>query len=141
MYKIFIFLMFFLTTSLIANEINWVKDFDSGIIKAKKEHKPVLFIFSRHTCKYCIILEQTTLSDKKVIKELNKNFISIIAYSDDNDVMPRALWRPGTPTIWFLKSNGEPMYQPLMGAVDAQNFIKALAIVKKEFHKVNKRVK
>lgn len=141
MHKIFISLILIFVTSLMANEIKWAKDFDSGIIEAKKESKPVLFIFSRHTCKYCVILEKTTLSDEEVIKDVNKNFVSIIAYSDDKDVMPRALWRPGTPTIWFLQSNGEPMYQPLMGAVDTKNFLKALDIVKKDFYKTDKRAK
>jgi len=124
-----------------ANEINWAKDFDTGIAKAIKENKPVLFVYSRHTCKYCIILEETTLSDKQVIKDLNKHFISIIAYSDEQDAMPRELWRPGTPTLWFLKPNGEAMFQPIVGAIDASSFIKALEIVKKEFNKTKKQVK
>jgi len=141
MRNIFISLMLIFATSLMANEIKWAKDFESGIASAMKENKPVLFVFSRHTCKYCVILEKTTLSNETVIKKLNKNFISIVAYSDDNDAMPKELWRPGTPTIWFLKPNGEPMFQPLMGAVDAKNFIKVLDIVKKEFDKPKKRVK
>ena len=131
----------FIATSSMANEINWAKDFDTGIAKAIKENKPVLFVYSRHTCKYCIILEETTLSDKQVIKDLNKHFISIIAYSDEQDAMPRELWRPGTPTLWFLKPNGEAMFQPIVGAIDASSFIKALEIVKKEFNKTKKQVK
>lgn len=47
--------------------------------------------------------------------------------------MPRELWRPGTPAIWFLLPSGEPMFEPVMGAIDANNFLKALDIVKKEF--------
>ena len=132
--------MLLFATGAMANEVNWAKDFDSGIKRATKEHKPVFFVFSRHTCKYCVILEKTTLSDKEVIQNLNKDFVSIVAYSDDNDKMPRELWRPGTPSLWFLKSDGQPMFQPLMGAVDKENFLKALKIVKKEFQKTQKRV-
>lgn len=128
-----------MTTSLMANEkIHWANDFKSGIEQAQKEKKPVLFVFSRHTCKYCVILEETTFANAKVINGLNKDFVSIVAYSDENDAMPRELWRPGTPTIWFLKSDGEPMFQPLMGAVDEQNFLKAMSIVKIEFDKTKK---
>jgi len=122
-----------------AGEINWAKDFKSGIEQATKENKPVLFVFSRHTCKYCVILEKTTFSDPRVINELNNNFVSIIAYSDENDAMPQELWRPGTPTIWFLKPNGQPMFQPLMGAVKEDAFLQALDIVKKEFSQINKK--
>lgn len=137
MHKIFISIMLLFATSIFADEIKWAKDFDSGIKMAQKENKPVLFVFSRHTCKYCVILEETTFSDPRVIKELNKDFVSIIAYSDENDAMPQELWRPGTPTIWFLLPSGQPMYQPLMGAVGEDNFLQALSIVEKEFIKIN----
>jgi len=137
--KLLLIIAFMLTTSLMADEVHWAKDFKSGIEQATKEDKPVLFVFSRHTCKYCIILEKTTFSDPRVIKELNKDFVSIVAYSDDGDYMPRELWRPGTPTIWFLLPNGQPMFQPLMGAVKADAFLQALGIVKKEFLKINKK--
>lgn len=79
------------------------------------------------------MLDNTTFKDKKVIETLNRDFISIISYTDENDYTPRALMTPGTPAIWFLLPSGEPIYQPLMGAIDASNFLKAVAIVKEEF--------
>jgi len=138
MRKILLYIALLFATTLMANEIEWAKDFDSGIAKATKENKPVLFVFSRHSCKYCVILEKTTLSSPKVIEALNRDFVSIVSYSDENDYTPRKLWRPGTPTIWFLYPKGEPMYQPLMGAVGEKNFLEALAIVKAEFDKSKK---
>jgi thioredoxin-related protein len=135
MFKKIIFTILLLATSLLASEIKWAKDFESGIKDAKAQNKPVLFVFSRHTCKYCVILEQTTFKDDRVIKALDRDFVSIVSYTDENDYTPRELWRPGTPSIWFLRPDGEPMFQPIMGAVDADNFLKALAIVKDEFDK------
>ncbi len=142
MYKVLL-LITLATSSLFASAISWEKDFKSGLVHAKKINKPVLFVYSRHSCKYCVILEETTFSDKKVIKMLNKDFVSIISYSDENDYLPQELWRPGTPTIWFLSPNGKPMFQPLMGAVGEEQFLEALNVVKDEFKKVNnkKRVK
>ena len=139
MRKIFIYMVLLLATSLIANEVNWEKDFKSGIANAQKENKPVLFIFSRHSCKYCVILDEETLKNEKVVKALNKDFTSIISYSDENDYTPKELWRPGTPTIWFLKPNGEPMFQPLMGALGAEDFLYALGLVKTEFDSLAKQ--
>ena len=130
-----------LATSLMANEIHWAKDFKSGMAEAKKENKPVLFVISRHTCKYCVILEKTTFSDTKVIQKLNKDFISIISYTDDNDYIPRELWQPGTPASWFLLPNQQPMYQPLVGAVKAENFLDGLKIVKTQFDTIQKNGK
>ena len=139
MRKIVMMAVVLFATTLMAAEIHWAKDFKSGVAEASKAGKPILFIFSRHTCKYCRILEQEVLQKNDVATALNRDFVSIISYSDDGDYTPAALWRPGTPTIWFLKSNGEPMYQPLMGALPKETFLKALAIVKTEFDKQNKK--
>ncbi|QOY55096.1 thioredoxin family protein [Candidatus Sulfurimonas marisnigri] len=135
MRKIFIYLLFVFSVGLSASEISWAKDFNEGMQEAARVNKPVLFVSSRHTCKYCVILEDTTFKDKEVIAELNKEFVSIVAYSDEQDYMPKELWQPGTPAIWFLYPNGQPMFQPLMGAVDAKNFLEALKIVKEDFNK------
>ena len=133
MRKIFIYLILGLVANLFASEVKWAKDYHEGIKDARKVVKPVLFVSSSHACKYCVILDETTFRDPRVTKELNENFVSIVSYSDENDYLPQELWRPGTPAIWFLKPNGEPMFQPLMGAMDAENFLKALTIVKEEF--------
>lgn len=134
MYRILI-IMLFSALALIASDISWEKDYHSALKKAKEQDKPVLFISSRHSCKYCVMLEETTFRDERVIQGLNRDFISVTSYSDERDYMPRELWRPGTPAIWFLMPSGEPMFEPVMGAIDANNFIQALAIVKEEFNK------
>jgi len=134
MHKLLIIVLLFVS-SLMADEIHWAKNFKVGITHATQAKKPVLFVFSRHTCKYCVVLEQTTFADKRVIKALNRDFISIVSYTDEQDYTPRELWRPGTPTIWFLGSDGQPMFQPLMGAVGPDDFLRAVAIVKEEFDK------
>jgi thioredoxin-related protein len=135
MRNIFIILVFGIVVNIFGSEINWAKDYHEGVKIAQESEKPVLFVSSRHSCKFCVILDETTFEDKRVAEELNKNFVSIISYSDENDYMPQELWQPGTPAIWFLMPDGEPMYQPLMGAIDAENFLKALSIVKEEFNK------
>lgn len=135
MFKLFIYTILITALNLSASEIKWAKDYDAGMKEAKKVNKPVLFVSSRHTCKYCVILDNTTFKDEKVIKELNANFVSIISYSDEQDYMPKELWQPGTPAIWFLLPDGVPMYQPLMGAMDAASFLQATDIVKEEFNK------
>ena len=142
MYRL-LFVIVLLTSSLFASQIVWEKDFQSGIKNAKQVNKPFLFVFSSHSCRYCVKLEKTTFSDERVIKALNEDFVSIISYSDENDYTPRELLRPATPTIWFLKTDGSPMFQPLMSAVGAEAFLQALSVVKQEFKKVNnkKRVK
>lgn len=139
MYKILTIIFLVFTMNLSAADIKWAKDFKSGVEEAKKANKPIYFLSSNHSCRYCIKLKTTTLKDEKIIKELNDNFISIVTYSDDGDYMPESLWRPGTPASWFLLPSGEPMYQAVMGAVDAKEFAQMLKTVKEEFSKVKSK--
>ena len=136
-----IILALLLVSAAFSSEIKWEKDFNTAIETAKKLNKPIFFVSSRHTCRYCVILEQTTFQDAQVINDLNENFVSVVAYSDENDYMPKQLWRPGTPAMWFLKPDGTPLFEPLMGAFGAKDVLQAFAQVKEEFKAVSKKEK
>ncbi len=138
MFKKLVLMLLLVGSSLLGDTIHWEKDFKSGLEKAKKQNKPVFFVFSRHSCKYCVLLEDTTFKDKEVIKALNKDFVSIVSFTDENDFTPKYLLTPGTPALWFLMPSGEPLFAPLMGAIDARNFLDALKIVQEEFYTVQK---
>ena len=124
-----------------SSEIKWEKDFNTAVQSAKKLNKPIFFVSSRHTCRYCVVLEQTTFQDAQIIQDLNDNFVSVVAYSDENDYMPKRLWRPGTPAMWFLQSDGTPLFEPLMGAYGAKDVLQALKQVKEEFKAVSVKEK
>ncbi len=142
MRKIVLTIALLFTTTLMADGIHWAKDYNSGIELAKKENKPVMFIISSHSCKYCLLLDRTTFHDSKVIKAVNRDFIAIRSWTDQRDYIPATLARntPGLPGIWFLFPDGSPMYQPLLGYIQAPNFVGALATVKTDFEKSKKRV-
>jgi len=136
--KIVMVLAVFVASSVFADGgVHWAKNYAEGIKQASTQHKPVLFIISSHSCKYCLLLERTTLADKKVVKALNKDFIAIRSWTDQGDYIPQMIAQntPGLPGIWFLYSNGDPMYQPLLGYVKTPNFLQALGVVKEEFDK------
>jgi thioredoxin-related protein len=122
-------------TLLLAEGIHWEKDYRAAVKKAQAVGKPILFVFSSHECKWCRHLEATTFSDPKVIAELNRDFVNVIAYTDAGDYVPRELWVPGTPALWFLDPRGEAMFQPIQGAVGAQDFLSATDIVLKAYAK------
>lgn len=141
MIKKLLLTLLLLSISLYASEVKWAKDYHEGLKKAKELNKPIMFVSSRHTCKYCVILDNTTFKNAMITKELNDNFISIVAYSDEKDYMPQELWRPGTPAIWFLNSDGVPMFQPIMGAVGVKDFLNIVPQVKQEFQALQKKEK
>lgn len=121
--------------SLVASEIKWEKSYAEAVAKAKAQQKPIMFIVSNHHCRFCIIFESKTLKDSKIVQKLNIDFVNAIVYIDENPIFPRYLNVPGTPGTWFLKSDGEPMFEPLMGAIEGSEFTKALEIVKQEYKK------
>ena len=123
------------TSLLFAEGIRWESDYNAAVSRAKQLDKPILFVFSNHACKWCRHLEATTFKDSKVIAELNEKFVSVMAYGDGGDFVPRALWAPGTPALWFLDERGEAMFQPIQGAVSASDFLQAVNIVLNEYRK------
>ncbi len=134
MKKIFLILLM-CGSVLMSADIKWEKDYSTAITKAKAFKKPVMFVVSNHHCRFCVQFETTTLKNQKVVQKLNTDFISAIVYIDENPIFPRQLNVPGTPGTWFLKSDGEPMYEPVMGAVESEQFLGALDTVKQEYKK------
>ncbi len=131
-------LILFLTLStLFGGGIKWEKDYATAIKQAKTLNKPMMFIISNHNCRYCVQLESTTLKDPKVIQKINSSYVASIVYMDENPLFPRELYVGGTPATWFIRGNGEPMFEPVMGAVDTANFLKALDVVSSEHTKLS----
>ncbi|MDD5211353.1 MAG: DUF255 domain-containing protein [Sulfuricurvum sp.] len=133
-----IVLLLLLTLSAVfGNGIKWEKDYATALKQSKALNKPMMFIVSNHNCHFCIQFEKNALSSPKVIQKLNMEYVAAIAYVDENPVFPQDLYAGGTPATWFLKSDGEPLFEPLMGAVDTTGFLKALDIVSAEYKKMS----
>lgn len=128
-------LLWLAAISVNAAAIKWDKEYATALKHAQALNKPMMFIISSHNCHFCVQFENTTLKDAKVVQKLNSDFVSSMVFIDEDPVFPRELSVGGTPGTWFLKSSGEPMFEPVMGAVDAETFLKALDIVKKEYAK------
>lgn len=133
-----IVLLLLLTLSAVfGNGIKWEKDYATALKQSKALNKPMMFIISNHNCHFCVQFEKNALSSSKVIQKLNTDYVAAIAYVDENPVFPHDLYVGGTPATWFLQSNGEPLFEPLMGAVDTAGFLKALDIVSAEYKKMS----
>ncbi|MHC3994245.1 thioredoxin family protein [Thiomicrolovo sp. ZZH C-3] len=134
--KKFLFLLMLAAVLNAGQGIRWEKDLEAGLMKAKTLDRPLFFVFSRHSCKWCRHLEATTFQNAEVIARLNGKFVNVIAYTDDGDAVPRELWSPGTPALWFLTSNGEAMFEPIPGAVKSSDLLQATDIVLQAYKKL-----
>jgi len=130
-----IWITLLLTASLFAAEIHWKKDYAQSVAEAEKANKPIVMVLTSPYCKWCRHLDNTTFKDPNVINGLNGDFISLYIDVNVNSNYPREFYTQSTPTIWFLDSHGMPMFQPVRGAIDAESFLEAMGIVKKEFAK------
>lgn len=128
MKKILTALLLF-TALLGAASLELETGYATALVKAQKENKPVMLVLSSHSCRYCDLFDKETLNDAMVIEALNRDFVSAVVYAAEGEYAPRELITGATPTIWFLQPDGAPMFQPIMGAVGKEDFIKALAIV------------
>lgn len=132
-----VFLLVMVFSSVFAGGIKWEKDYASALKQSKALNKPIMFVISNHNCHFCVQFESTALSNQNVIQKLNTQYVAAIVYVDQDPIFPRDLYVGGTPATWFLKSDGEPLFEPLMGAVDTTRFLEALDIVSSEYKKTS----
>lgn len=100
---------------------------------SKATKKPIFMLIGRSACQYCRKLKKEVLSDKIILKSLEKEFVVLV--HDANYPVSRRYQTPGIPAIWFLTSDGQPYAQPLVGLVPKARLTKAMSNAKLEFKK------
>jgi thioredoxin-related protein len=134
--KKLLFIVMLIGLSLSGAEVKWEKDLSKAVERAAKEQKPLMVLVTKNGCRWCDVLKQTTLKNDKVVAVLNRDFVNYEGVVDENSVPP-ALMTQGTPATWFIKGK-TPMFEPVMGAVESEDYLKALDIVKQEYKKTLK---
>lgn len=132
MMKLFLIVLFSVVT-LSAADVKWEKDIASAVERALKEQKPLMVLVTKNGCRWCDVLKQNTLKNQKIVAILNRDFIAYEGVVDEGTVPP-SLMTQGTPATWFIKGKS-PMFEPIMGAVESDDFLKALDVVKQEYKK------
>jgi thiol:disulfide interchange protein len=68
--------------------LNAYFDYEEGLARAKKEHKPVIIDFTGHACVNCRKMEADVWSDPRVLSTLRNDYILIQLYVDDKTELP-----------------------------------------------------
>ncbi len=76
-------------------------DLKDTLLKAKKEHKPVMVYVKAEQCRYCAKMKETTLSDSSV-KENIKDFLFVVADKNSKEAKKYLPSVRYTPTIYFI---------------------------------------
>lgn len=117
-----------ITTSLFA-ELDWAPSYEQGLAQAKKEHKTVMLMFSKKTCKMCNVMKKNVYENDEVAEYVKNFFIPV---EIDIELYPDKYGYTvfGTPTYYFLDSNGKQIGRMMVGGATAEGFLEKLREVK-----------
>ncbi|MGA9046473.1 DUF255 domain-containing protein [Sulfuricurvum sp.] len=128
-----VFIALLSALSLLGADVKWEKELSAAVERAVKEQKPLMVLVTKNGCRWCDVLKEKTLKEPKIVGILNRDFVAYEGVVDAGTV-PQSLMTRGTPATWFIKGKS-PMFEPIMGAVESDDFLKALDIVKQEYKK------
>lgn len=122
--KKFLLIILLLSSSLFA-ELDWTGSYEQGLAKAKKEQKAVMLMFSSKTCKMCSYMKKTVYENDDVSEYVKTFFIPIeIDIAEHPDKYGYAVF--GTPTYYFLTSEGKPIGRMMVGGASPEGFLQKL---------------
>jgi len=116
-----------LAASLFA-DIELVSSLDKAKELAKKENKIIMMEITQPGCPACEYMEFVVFEDPLIEKEISEHFISV---EYDKQKVPDGFRVFGTPTIYFLNSDGTKFTSPQIGAANVKKFMKKLKSVQK----------
>jgi len=120
----------FLLLSSTLFSLEWVKDIDTAVTVAKKEHKNIMVFVEGENCRWCKKMKHRTLSDETVEKRLEKYVIVKVMREDGNamSVLPAI---QGVPTIFFMKHD-KAVIEEIIGYFNVEDFLSYIDDVEKK---------
>jgi thioredoxin-related protein len=126
--KKILLLTLFLASTLFA-DLDWANSYDQGVAQAKKEHKIVMLMFTSKTCKMCNYMKKTVYENEEVSEYIKNFFIPVdIDIAEHPDKYGYNVF--GTPTYYFLDSNGKQIGRMMVGGASPEGFLQKLKDVK-----------
>ena len=109
-------------------------NYEEGLKKAQADSLHVAVFFKTTWCKYCKVMDSTTMKDPEVVDLLNKHFVVIKVDGDKRKDLRKSFGVKGYPETWFLESNGDRI-APAPGYWPAEDFRLLLKYVGEEIYK------
>ena len=118
----------FLSSTLFS--LDWVKDINTALVVAKKEHKTIMVLVEGENCRWCTKMKHRTLSDDAVEKRLEK-FVIVKVMREDGTAMSVLPPVRGVPTIFFMKDD-KAIIEEIIGYFDVTDFLSYIDDVEKK---------
>ncbi|MCK5110096.1 MAG: thioredoxin family protein [Arcobacteraceae bacterium] len=116
---ILILLLFGIINNLSASAIRWHGDYEKALIMAKKQNKPMMLILRKKNCEDCQKMFEITFRNQQYIKQLNENFVAVIAtYEDENSYPIELFYTLDFPALFFVSQKDESfLIDPVFGYI------------------------
>lgn len=105
--------------------LNMTTDIDGAVNASQYENKSLAIIFDQESCVYCDMLKEEVLSSSDVQKQLNENYVVLLADINKDPKFADKYKVYGAPTIIFLNPDGKIIHE-IQGYVDSGEFLKEL---------------
>jgi len=103
---IILMLFSFFCTQLYAAEIEWIKDYNEALTKAKETNKPIMIDYYTGWCGWCKKLDKSTYRDSSVVAK-SAEFINAKIDAEKDRKSATLHGVSAYPTILFLDSSGK----------------------------------
>lgn len=119
-----LFVIFLFGSCISALHISWKGDYEKALHLAKQSKKDLMVFVREKDSKDSQLMLEKTLLNQSYIKEINKNFVSVIVtYGAKNDYPIELFYTLEFPAIFFVSSKDEMfLIEPIFGYVDAEIF-------------------
>ena len=110
--------------------LEWVKDLDTAVTTAQKEHKNIMVMVESRHCVWCKKMKEETLSDASIQKRL-ENYVVVKVMRGDGNAMAMLPPVNGVPTTFFMKEN-KAIIEDVVGYFNVEDFTAYIDDVEKK---------
>lgn len=103
-------IMVLFASALYSTELDWSHDYEQALAQAEKEQKDVYLFIGADKCKFCDRFKKMTLTDKGILKRLNRDYV-LLYLSRDQHKIPGRFKTKGVPRHYFLTPQGKIIHQ------------------------------
>ncbi len=109
-------------------------DYKEALAKAKKENKIVLIEGYIRFCRGCMKMDREVFVEDEVKKALDKNFV-VVKKNVLTEKLPLGLKSLGTPSFYFITSDGKHLIDQLQGTGNVEEFLDMLELMQEQLKK------
>ncbi len=136
----FLLFAFLLASTLIGAEQECAESYAEAQQQAIEEHKGILAVITKQTCRWCRKLEDTTLENDAVVDRIHSKFVPVLL-TRNQDEYPGNLMAKMVPVSYFLSSDGRPIMRGIMGYWSAEDYLLIMDDVDRSIRKHERREK